>query len=81
MQAEIEEYVKKGEKAPVELWNEMKLPEVEKPIYWPTNWLEVAKRLQPAEGVLDCMKSFSPLTSRSLAHLMFALRLFSFSAA
>jgi hypothetical protein len=81
LQTEMEEYVKKGEKPPVELLNDAQLARDEKPLYWPTNWPEVANQLQPGEGTLDRMKAFSPLTSRSLAHLMLAMRLFSFSAA
>jgi hypothetical protein len=81
LQAEIEEYVKKGEKPPADLLNDAQPARDEKPLYWPTNWPEVAQQLQPGEGTLDRMKAFSPLTSRLLAHLMLELRLFSFSAA
>jgi hypothetical protein len=81
LQAELEEFAKKGEKPPEELLQEVLPPQVELPLYWPTDWPSVAAALKPAEGTLDRIKAFDPLTSESLAQLMFALRIFSFSVA
>ena len=79
MQAELEEYAKKGEKAPEELQQPPAVPLPARPLYWPTNWPQVAQELQPAEGTMDRAMEFSPLTGEALAQLMLALRLFSFS--
>lgn len=81
LQAELEEYAKKGEKPPEELLQETVVPKPELPLYWPTNWIETAEALKPADGTLQRIEAFNPLTSETLAHLMFALRIFSFSVA
>lgn len=81
LQAELEEYAKKGEKPPEELLLETALPQPEIPLYWPTNWIETAEALKPADGTLQRIETFNPLTSEALANLMFALRIFSFSVA
>jgi hypothetical protein len=81
VQAELEEHAKKGEKPPEDLLLETVLPKPEIPLYWPTNWIETAEALKPAEGTLKRIEAFNPLTSETLAHLMFALRIFSYSVA
>ena len=79
VQNELEEYAKKGEKAPEELQEPVVVPLPQRPLYWPTNWPQVAQELKPAGGVMDRAMAFSALTSGTLSQLMFALRLFSFS--
>jgi hypothetical protein len=79
VQAELEEYAKRGEKPPEELLVPVKLFQQARPLYWPTNWPEVAIQLKPQEGTIDRVQAFSPLTSEALSQLMFSMRLFSFS--
>lgn len=81
MQAELEELAKKGEKPPEELLQATVLSKTEDPLYWPTDWPKVAKHLQPADGTLERIRQFSPLTCEALAQLLFAMRIFSFSVA
>lgn len=76
----MEEIAKKGEKAPEELLAPISIKAPKRPLYWPTNWPQVAEELKPAEGTVARALAFSPLASETLAQLMFALRLFSFSA-
>lgn len=57
------------------------LPKPEDPLYWPTDWPKLARELQPAEGTLDRIQKFSPLTRESLADLLLSIRLLSFSVA
>jgi hypothetical protein len=79
VQAELEEYAKRGEKPPEELLIPVNAPQQARPLYWPTNWPEVALQLKPHEGTIDRAQAFSPLTSEALSQLMFSMRLFSFS--
>lgn len=81
LQAELEEYAKKGEKPPEELLEPVAAAVRPQPLYHPTNWPQEAAELKPAEGTLERARAFSPLTCETLAQLMFALRLFSFSVA
>jgi hypothetical protein len=76
----LEELAKKGEKVPEELLMPISIKAPMRPLYWPTNWPRVAEQLKPAEGTLARALAFSPIASETLAQLMFALRLFSFSA-
>ena len=79
LQAEMDEYAKKGEKLPEELLTPVATHKPERPLYWPTNWPAVAAQLKPGEGTLRRALEFSPLTAATLAQLMFAMRLSSFS--
>jgi hypothetical protein len=79
VQAELEEYAKRGEKPPEELLIPVKLSQQARPLNWPTNWPEVALHLKPHEGTIDRAQAFSPLTSEALSQLIFSMRVFSFS--
>jgi hypothetical protein len=79
VQAELEEYAKKGEKPPEELLTPPTPATPPRPLYWPTDWAAAAAQLQPTPGTVERALALSPLTSELLEQLMFALRLFSFS--
>jgi hypothetical protein len=79
MQAELEEYAKKGEKPPDELTVEAVIPERQRPAFWPTNWPQVAERLRAQPETVARAKDVDPLFTETLSQLMFALRLFSFT--
>eukprot|EP00892_Ulva_mutabilis_P007015 jgi/Ulvmu1/4686/UM002_0417.1 len=79
--AELEELAKKGEKPPDELLQTAVLPPADDLLYWPTDWPKLVRELQPAEGTLERIRGFSPLTCETLAQLLFEMRIFSFSVA